>query len=714
MMRRRSPPRLTGMFQDQELEDHHNYQQPFHHFHPFQHDDNTAHLTSQWLQGHAQSDGYLPFHAGYHPAQQAQTLFTDPGLDHLASAPISLPSYMAAPHGAYFPLPSEQSHLPAKRPDETDSTCRPRLTAEQTARLENLFQQNQRPSTVQKKEYAEILNLSQEKVNNWFQNRRAKSKQQSKSSRQAFELFPISQESLAGGQSLPAPVMVVAEGMQDTQRFGSQATSPTNEAPIFQDEWPETFLLEPIDRTATSHESLLPIAKEPISTTLDASGHDRGIDYMDRSGTLGRSEHWSPPHETEIPIALETRELLLEQSTSLAFQESRRQSNHEHAIAKPDQAVIEDIRFGDSPTQVLKEFPSSYSSSQTSPMSVTASHRFQFGLETRDFVNAELSDNMGDFRIFSPPSNSDNVLPPSALKRRRRPAPLTTSRAFSTSMTSAVSSSPKESLCSLSVRRIKSDGNCLGVSSGRIRKSSPNSTQKSPRRSNFLERSSKSPLRQNFLESSFLANAMPETRDDTDSLNFPGAQPLANELAFGWPTSSPSEVTAPPLSASHTQLSFEDKSYATSPPIPPFLPPRPSFGSWSEQGAPQSAPAYVTAFSNHSPHINPQSDQSVFLFTPQPQHAINSFLSQNACLPGSQAIPDASGMFDIERHLHAIRPLSSGACHSFSARDKCEAPVPLKIEQVHFGKIPHLIPQRTNGNFSFQNHTAKEFAELTK
>jgi hypothetical protein len=54
---------------------------------------------------------------------------------------------------------------PPKRLDDPESPHRPRLTAEQTALLEEYFAHTPRPTTMQKKKQAEELGLTQEKVN---------------------------------------------------------------------------------------------------------------------------------------------------------------------------------------------------------------------------------------------------------------------------------------------------------------------------------------------------------------------------------------------------------------------------------------------------------------------------------------------------------------------------------------------------------------------
>ncbi|MCJ1247688.1 hypothetical protein MMC30_004903 [Trapelia coarctata] len=72
---------------------------------------------------------------------------------------------------------------------------RPRLSEQQTKTLEVQFELNSKPSTETKKSLAYVLELTLDKVNNWFQNRRAKAK---------MSAWPT-QEKLDSRQHLPTP-----------------------------------------------------------------------------------------------------------------------------------------------------------------------------------------------------------------------------------------------------------------------------------------------------------------------------------------------------------------------------------------------------------------------------------------------------------------------------------------------------------------------------
>ncbi|MCJ1394045.1 hypothetical protein MMC18_006923 [Xylographa bjoerkii] len=91
-------------------------------------------------------------------------------------------------------LPSQHQSLEYNVPhpreaEEPDPSSRPRLTTEQTNILETKFQQDPKPPTNTKKDLAQKIGLTLDKVNNWYQNRRAKAK----NARKNVETFGVLQ-----------------------------------------------------------------------------------------------------------------------------------------------------------------------------------------------------------------------------------------------------------------------------------------------------------------------------------------------------------------------------------------------------------------------------------------------------------------------------------------------------------------------------------------
>jgi hypothetical protein len=105
---------------------------------------------------------------------------------------------------------------------------KPRLTKDQHEILERHFQAQPKPSTSTKKGFAEALGVPLDKINNWFQNRRAKVKQDAKKQMNAIQLFQAtlaqhSQQYLAHPQHMASAL---------PQYYGPLPVVPSNtEAP---------------------------------------------------------------------------------------------------------------------------------------------------------------------------------------------------------------------------------------------------------------------------------------------------------------------------------------------------------------------------------------------------------------------------------------------------------------------------------------------------
>ncbi|KAJ9663767.1 hypothetical protein H2201_005488 [Coniosporium apollinis] len=86
---------------------------------------------------------------------------------------------------------SPDTNLKAQAPPviQICADVKPRLTKEQHDVLERHFQEHHKPSTTTKKGFAETLGVPLDKINNWFQNRRAKVKQDAKKQQMAQSTY---------------------------------------------------------------------------------------------------------------------------------------------------------------------------------------------------------------------------------------------------------------------------------------------------------------------------------------------------------------------------------------------------------------------------------------------------------------------------------------------------------------------------------------------
>ncbi|GIZ40202.1 hypothetical protein CKM354_000355400 [Cercospora kikuchii] len=136
-------------------------------------------------------------------------------------------------------------------PPQMTCDIKPRLTKEQHDILESHFQKQNKPSTNTKKGFAETLNVSLDKVNNWFQNRRAKSKQDAKKQAGAYNLYaqqcqqqqPSDQQSSAfNSDSDTSPAFTSPEYFTMMQQCASDGQIPTTafHPPPYQEQMPSS------------------------------------------------------------------------------------------------------------------------------------------------------------------------------------------------------------------------------------------------------------------------------------------------------------------------------------------------------------------------------------------------------------------------------------------------------------------------------------------
>eukprot|EP01137_Pigoraptor_chileana_P021044 Opistho-2@84251 len=94
------------------------------------------------------------------------------------------------------------------------STVRKRMSSPQTVALEDLFNSNPKPSSATQKNIAQTLDVSFERVQIWFQNRRAKHKRESRASRSP------SRHSTASSQASPGQSVSDAEAAEALTMVG--------------------------------------------------------------------------------------------------------------------------------------------------------------------------------------------------------------------------------------------------------------------------------------------------------------------------------------------------------------------------------------------------------------------------------------------------------------------------------------------------------------
>ncbi|KAI0506461.1 hypothetical protein F5B22DRAFT_448982 [Xylaria bambusicola] len=122
-----------------------------------------------------------------------------------------------------------QTHRPPMMADrglcDGKTESKPRLSKEEVEKLEKVFQENPKPSSSVKAQLADGLGLERPRINNWFQNRRAKAKQERK--QEEYEARRAAEKSA----SEPSSPDEDSTGHLDTLSEGSQKrTQPSSAA----------------------------------------------------------------------------------------------------------------------------------------------------------------------------------------------------------------------------------------------------------------------------------------------------------------------------------------------------------------------------------------------------------------------------------------------------------------------------------------------------
>ncbi|CAK7205995.1 hypothetical protein SEUCBS139899_008778 [Sporothrix eucalyptigena] len=144
---------------------------------------------------------------------------------------VPRPNDMSRPRHAYpYPYGGEPlylfPHVPVHHRNMTEAQMalatrqmdpKPRLGKDEVQLLENEFQKNPKPSSLRKREIAELLKVDNPRINNWFQNRRAKAKQMSR------RVEPATQGDVSPSASSPSEQ--VDDSSMVSEYFGSQNQS---------------------------------------------------------------------------------------------------------------------------------------------------------------------------------------------------------------------------------------------------------------------------------------------------------------------------------------------------------------------------------------------------------------------------------------------------------------------------------------------------------
>ncbi|KIY02170.1 uncharacterized protein Z520_02308 [Fonsecaea multimorphosa CBS 102226] len=402
-------------------------------------------------------------------------------------------------------------------------STRPRLTKEQAEILEAHFQANHKPSSQLKRELAIQTNLKLTRVGNWFQNRRAKAKQQKRQEEyeaQHTAVKPGSKEqrnsvlaevstreavsprssvasptkesstnsaaaSVSTAQTSPSPIKVVDNPKEASWNSLQRALGQAKAAQVQQVTQPQAAAVSSLEVPTQPISMQLPLRlNDPHMTSLTSSlptwpnRHPAAVPYpspimlQDTSFDFGFDDEVAEQDSSQDPTTLDPVADYGQDSfvvTPEDFRESLPTPKGMHSHQSPITALP-------SPGITMPSYPGSRRPSATEDLSTNFSH-FALASDAPNLV--------ADQRIsegISPPQSGP--LDIAARRKRPRPAALTSASLRSRSYGAMTSASPtfRQGIMSPQaphgVRHVKSAGQSLHSRYAGIRKAS--SAQRSP------------------------------------------------------------------------------------------------------------------------------------------------------------------------------------------------------------------------------------------
>ncbi|EOD52116.1 putative homeobox domain-containing protein [Neofusicoccum parvum UCRNP2] len=422
--------------------------------------------------------------------------------------------------------PNVRLHQPPVHP--VCQEVKPRLTKEQHDILESHFQQQHKPSTTTKKGFAESLGVPLEKINNWFQNRRAKVKQDMKKQMAQYNMQDYSS---AHGHVLSSISESTQPGSYDAvmqSLVNAGYPMPTNSANGMPHGLPSNDPFMSYDGSGLSHpmvgDSQFAFADFPGSADPFGDGlGDFGADNFDFNTLASSAPASFSGQNARASVSTDTSPYSAGQSiqnggssaTSVQSgwmdetpRASQREDSQERSISGSvpgqggqwmanhfqPQSVYQQSNTSNQTLISTAADPSEASMYQISQPDFNQPFTFSDeALHRRDSPATALAQSMGNVEIqgqsgdagFKQPDQPSSI---AARRQRPRPAALGQAALRSASYSAGMPSSPGTNNHNLkadhTLRRIRSTGL---VNGGRIQKANPGSAQRSPMHFTFAE-----------------------------------------------------------------------------------------------------------------------------------------------------------------------------------------------------------------------------------
>ncbi|KAI9819877.1 MAG: hypothetical protein M1827_006446 [Pycnora praestabilis] len=429
---------------------------------------------------------------------------------------------------------SEEGHpiVPTEETEESEISTRPRLTREQVWLLEKQFQTHHKPNSNTKRQLADQTGLSLQRVANWFQNRRAKAKQQKKQ-----EEYEVMQTIESAGRfnytepstpSLFYPADYYSSDMDRTRQRSmiEDMSAPTNYAGSIEGLPRHTQYESPSEASYASLARSLAAAEAAVAQGSFDNHMLEGSQGLPRCDYPVDTHAVSTSYQIDNNLSKNSFSNNVTPFTVSAFSDygSSRTSSVTWTPAMqledPFETIDNDMRFGQLPVQssdlsnvfvdcagtidcnqsqssfllppFLSQIPPEQQPQQqyelhTIPPSAHLSDDLHF---TRSSCFSDVSENFHSVD-GRPQSNLNSEFkqpeaPMNIAARRKRPRPAAIGNAALQNQTPVCSvpvspcSNAGFTNSSSPMRRIKSTGNNHNLSRGRIQKVTPSSAQRSP------------------------------------------------------------------------------------------------------------------------------------------------------------------------------------------------------------------------------------------
>ncbi|KAK4697470.1 hypothetical protein P7C71_g620, partial [Lecanoromycetidae sp. Uapishka_2] len=659
--------------------------------------------------------------------------------------------------------------------EESDMASRSRLTQEQLARLEREFKQRYKPNTEYKRGLAETMGVEYHKINNWFQNRRAKAKHQNPQEPR----FDLSTDE-------EAPEHQTTLFSQQYERMpeinpSSQFSSP-EQPPYTSGDYVASLEIEALNEIH-QYGNLTDALRNKSNVNPNYS--NQGALQTNFSNGVGQDSMWPANNLYDFPMPKVPTPTIVDHdpfewspisTTDLSIQPQSHDFTRSHGIPLYLN-TIDGHLVGNPSSQTFATTSSEggdHAALITPPQETSPMPGLNEGIFTRrDSNSSELAENFDTIHLQQskiglglyehPPHSTPDLVPSTGLatpnispdtiaakspfsvgrdlasrRRRPRPAALQPDSARSFSYTGPSTASPHLRVSSpgtgrLSpVRRIKSTGNNLSVASGRITKPGAMAPQKSPRNFESCFQLEKTPQSQ---QDTNLAAPTPRASLAHADTSVPSSVHFGEQPPTSWPD-YPSQYGAvghPWDQGVNGNTSLNFAAGLSLPPSPPDqsngIPPTTlEHHNQNQQFAyhcpPQSAPPHLTTFFDGSSpmttqNFTPGGWPAPSLTPPEPYRP-----DQNTAMPlrpshmlhHSQSGPYTylpAQQHSFQGYSPSVEPFAPYQ-HPFSGLSTpVKKELDIKIEKGPPPPKELLQTSQENKVYSFNNSTPNDFAPAT-